>query len=443
MEFETFSDLERCYRQNGVQYILVKKLAENDNSKNQIYLGSGYSVLQDLPSGQWREQQAPEGCTRTRIRLKAGVEFYWTSTARFSQAPYTQLILYPQYPEVRLSGFLYGCERAPSQLMSARLAGRILFMGIAGNRVLAYVAHPESCLAQDRYLHARLRAAPECGVLRKIYTQPANIADNLRKLLEGLKAVNQQRWIESRRLDREGRWVPCHAPNCGGYTLEASFGITPNGAPLPDYLGWELKAIRSAAWPGLAPAARITLMTPEPVFGLYVSDMDLFRARYAHPVRPNAEVQYFTGCRPIGRAPRAGGLVMELRGFSGGRVTAPDAAIILLDKERDCIAAGWSLSSVLNHWRAKHAQTAYVPYKKREGPLSFWYSPRIILGFGDDFQNFLEGCSKGLIVYDPAVKFKQHGTRWSVDKKRNQFRTVARNLCELYTKIEDINLEEF
>jgi hypothetical protein len=35
--------------------------------------------------------------------------------------------------------------------------------------------------------------------------------------------------------------MACEAPNCGGYTLEAELGITPNGYSEPDFLGWEVK----------------------------------------------------------------------------------------------------------------------------------------------------------------------------------------------------------
>jgi hypothetical protein len=29
--------------------------------------------------------------------------------------------------------------------------------------------------------------------------------------------------------------------NCGGYTLEAELGATPNGYSEPDFMGWEIK----------------------------------------------------------------------------------------------------------------------------------------------------------------------------------------------------------
>jgi hypothetical protein len=35
--------------------------------------------------------------------------------------------------------------------------------------------------------------------------------------------------------------LPCKSPQCGGYTLEAELGITPNGYSEPDFMGWEVK----------------------------------------------------------------------------------------------------------------------------------------------------------------------------------------------------------
>lgn len=81
-------------------------LAANDNSKNQIYLGGSFDVLNIFPvsdiaaddSGDWK-----------RTRFKTELEFYWLSQEGNSHhAPYSQLILYPRYPEVRFSGFLTG-----------------------------------------------------------------------------------------------------------------------------------------------------------------------------------------------------------------------------------------------------------------------------------------------------------------------------------------------
>src|SRR5574344_1858410 len=113
-----------------------KMLAENDNSKQQIYLGSSFSVLHQLPFGniaEFPDNQVPN--------FKADIELYWINDqGETERAPGAQLILYPKYPEVRLSGFLKGCRTAPSENMKPvpkeqrktnnTKDGRILFFAV-------------------------------------------------------------------------------------------------------------------------------------------------------------------------------------------------------------------------------------------------------------------------------------------------------------------------
>ena len=53
--------------------------------------------------------------------------------------------------------------------------------------------------------------------------------------------IHELGWIESKRLNSDGKAISYRAPNGGGYTLEAELGIVPNGVSEPDYLGWEVK----------------------------------------------------------------------------------------------------------------------------------------------------------------------------------------------------------
>jgi hypothetical protein len=107
--------LKSLYSDNGCLKIYVKRLAPNDNSKNQVYLGGSFDILNILPiseistdsSGDWE-----------RERFKAKLKFSWIAEdGNLYSAPNSQLILYPKYPEVRFSGFLLGCENPPSDLM--------------------------------------------------------------------------------------------------------------------------------------------------------------------------------------------------------------------------------------------------------------------------------------------------------------------------------------
>src|SRR5580704_10997116 len=95
--------LKQLLRAADVTQLYLKRLAENDNSKNQVYLGPDFSALNVLPTGDFVSD--PEKPTR----LKAPLVFNWlTNSGTVVHAPKAQLILYPQYPEVRFSGFLQG-----------------------------------------------------------------------------------------------------------------------------------------------------------------------------------------------------------------------------------------------------------------------------------------------------------------------------------------------
>lgn len=103
-------DLIRLMKEKGVSRLYSKPLSENDNSKNQIYLGTSYEAFQILPHGEivaYSELKRPN--------FKARVNLIWIDeNGNCNNAPNAQMILYPKYPEVRLSGFLSGCKNAPS-----------------------------------------------------------------------------------------------------------------------------------------------------------------------------------------------------------------------------------------------------------------------------------------------------------------------------------------
>ena len=104
----SLEQLRRMMAHHGVTQLLVKELAANDNSKNQPYLGGNLEILNLLPMGEVREETTPKGKTG----LKAPLPLSWLrGDGSVTPAPNTQIILYPQYPEIRLSGFLKGAGR--------------------------------------------------------------------------------------------------------------------------------------------------------------------------------------------------------------------------------------------------------------------------------------------------------------------------------------------
>jgi hypothetical protein len=78
--------------------VYIKKLSPNDNSKNQVYLGGSFDILNILPlkdivnepAGDWKKE-----------RFKATLNFSWIDPeGNIFPAPNSKLILYPKYPEV-------------------------------------------------------------------------------------------------------------------------------------------------------------------------------------------------------------------------------------------------------------------------------------------------------------------------------------------------------
>jgi len=82
-------------------------LSPNDNSKNQPYFGGDLAVLNMLPAGELvAEQTSSEKPSRSSTRFKAPLDFKWIdNSGNIYPAPNAQLIFYPQYPEMRFSGF--------------------------------------------------------------------------------------------------------------------------------------------------------------------------------------------------------------------------------------------------------------------------------------------------------------------------------------------------
>ena len=430
------TNLKSLFADNGCTKIYVKKLAPNDNSKNQVYFGGSFEILNILPISEIKTEAAGDW---NKERFKASINFSWIDDeGLIFPAPNSQLILYPKYPEVRFSGFLKGCEKAPSKLMAQRLADRLLFFSVSKSReVLGYVADPNSDIAIEFF---KLTLSTEHGVF-KIIELP-QIANNKERLLTELLRIYNLGWINSKRLDSLGNILPCDAPNCGGYTLEAELGITPNGYSEPDFLGWEVKQFGVDKLDKVDSAV-ITLMTPEPTHGLYVSSgAAVFINQYGYADKSGRpDRMNFGGVHKAGERHHLTDLQLELIGFdsSTGKIRSTDGRIALIDKN-DNEAASWSFSSMLLHWNRKHNQACYVPaLSETEIERKYRYGSKIILGTGTDFQLFLGQMALGNIYYDPGIKMENISTKPKI-KKRSQFRIKSKHLPNLYKNNEIIDL---
>lgn len=425
-------NLIKLFFDNGCKKVYFKRLSPNDNSKNQIYLGGSFEILNILPISEIRTEEAGDW---SKERFKATLNFSWIQDdGRFYSAPQTQLILYPKYPEVRMSGFLIKCENPPSELMTQRLANRFLFIGVSSKgSVFGYVAGPKSDIAVEIN---QLKTSEEVGVF-KVIDLP-NTINNKEKLIAELYRIHNKEWISSKRLDKHGNVLPCASSNCGGYTLEAELGITPNGYSEPDYLGWEIKQFGVTNFNSVNSSV-ITLMTPEPTGGFYKDEgSHKFTSKYGYPDRTGREDRInFGGIHKAGTRHSLTNLELRLIGFDylSGKIRSSTGRIALVDQFEN-EAASWSFAAMLLHWNRKHNQACYVPSLSRnDSGRKYWYGNKIILGTGTDFQLFLKQMAIGNIYYDPGIKLENVSTSPKI-KTRSQFRIRSQHLQSLYKESE-------
>jgi hypothetical protein len=433
----------------GCERLWVKELAVNDNTKNQVYFGPNFKTLNLFPN----TGIYPDSSGKNPI-FKAGLSFFWlNSDGQLSEAPNAKLILYPQYPEVRFSGFLLGSKNPPSNLFKARRDGlnvlpqRLLFLGInRSDEIIGFVIELESEIAKE-FLAREWEAVglfyDATSLLSKIETSSKTI------LLRTLKEIFEKGWIKSKRLQRDRTFTDCNAPNCGGYTLEAELGIIPNGISEPDYLGWEVKQHKVAGFENLERklvSGAITLMTPEPTAGYYRDKgVRSFVLKYGYPDNSGIVDRYnFGGVHKSGNLHPTTKLTLTLDGFDRktGKITDADGGITLYD-QKGKPAATWQYSNLMNHWNRKHAQAVYVP--SISGVLdeqrAYKYGQFVRLGEGTDFLRFLKAIDSGVVYYDPGIKVENISTK-PKQKTRSQFRIKSGSIGQLYDSFTTANLED-
>jgi hypothetical protein len=418
-------------RARGVRRMLVKFLAANDNSKNQVYLGGDLSVVNVLPAD---EPVAASSGSHEEPIFKARVDFAWLDDQGAPHpAPNAQLILYPQYPEVRFSGFLRGASAAPSGAMASRALGRLLILGITGDRrVIGYAATVDSPIAKQLKL---MNLEADVGVFRIVpMTQAVSDANSRASLLAELCRIHRAGPIVGWRLGANNERHPCSAPNCVGVTLESELGIVANSNASPDYLGWEVKA-HSVARLDRPHSGTVTLMTPEPSGGFYKTEgVAAFVREFGYPDKLGRKDRLnFGGIHAVGTRTKSTGLRLVLSGYDSESSTLLRAGgeLALLD-DADRIAVSWSFAKLLGHWQRKHAKAAYVPaVRASASPPQFRFGPEILLCEGTDFLLLLRAFADGIAFYDPGIKLENASDAGNT-KRRSQMRIRFSALSALY-----------
>lgn len=439
----------------GAESIWVKQLKRNHNSKQQVFFGNDPSDLAFLPLG------APTYTPTQSRKKKAGapviqipLPWRWVDPDGEYEAPNTKLCFYPQYPEVRLSGFLKGCGKPPRELMGEAMRGhepdRCLFFGPVkdGNgektdHVVGLVVGAASPAA----LYVSGMSSFHEGRVSPVAFDGKADADEVSILENALRKIINRRLVPWRLRNDGSVERPYTAPNAPGLTLEAELGVGENAIPGPDFDVWELKAIKQKSLERRN-NHRVTLFTPQPDMGWTIGRPQVdFVKKYGHvsgrDESGKPDEYYFTSGdinRPGKSTPNAR-LDLRLVGFTDATNFDPNGFIALYDRESGELAAGWSYLKLLEHWQRKHNRAAYVPYTRgKDGTGDFVeFGPLVTLGISTSFGLFLQAFNEGKAVYDPGDKATLSKGNWT-PHSRSQFRINLNDIHAIYREVQEIDI---
>lgn len=476
----SLDSLISIYQDHDVDRVIFKLLSPNDNSKNQPYLAGHFTDIGFIPTKELIASPSTSKKTsdpKRRIKFTANLDYRWLAADGVSYAaPTAKLIYYPQFPEVRLSGFLQGCPIDMGGWMDPTKKGRaeqrVLFLGLRRDgTIFAYLATPDSRLAKEVHdsefvaLSGVLRELPynraESSVpaveyavhepmahyeTGDMFSQPNTIGDRSRYLLlSELQRIHNTGPIPGKKLNSQGVAENYRARNGGGYTLEAELGVVPNGIAEPDFQGWEIKQFGVKQF-HLIDSKVLTIMTPEPDGGFYKNEgVKPFMRLYGYDNASIADRRDFTGRHFYEKSCDKTGLTLVMPGFdaSVGKMADATGCVGLLDGD-DNLAASWSFAKLLGHWKKKHAKAAYIPSVANDttdGMRSYHFGKMVRLYEGTTIDRLLAGIVQHKVYYDPGIKMEQASSKALV-KKRSQFRIRSKDLDSLYDHLDMVDVTE-
>lgn len=432
MSYASLQSLSKSFESLGCSEILIKLLAVNqDNEKNQIYLGYSLELLSILPGRvSFRtpsESKSKSGSNVGQSIVEHALEFYWIEDGKAPAiAPKAKIIDYFQYPEMRFSGFLSGCENPPDSLRRDSQDGygrRVLVFGVSDQKVYGTVLTDKSSNLVDEIIsspnwpiHAMFKQLKITNSIEKVI--------NPDQLLHELRSIGSTSLYESQILRiLGGATEPFRGTQGAGWTLEALLGIPRNSSGLPDKYGFELKAFLSST---------ITLMTPEPDFGYrYEKGLTAFLKKYGWQGTKKDGSQRFNGKHNTLGVYKKSGLKLEIENWdvnANSPTGSGSPNVLLIDPESREIAAGWTFEKLAEKWGKKHAGAMYVKahkYLQEPRPLASHYSfgPQVYCGQGTSALLFLKAIGLGAVYLDPGDRVNEQGeekkrTQWRVSKGR-------------------------
>ena len=461
----TIAEALQILKSHNCETAIIKKLAKNNNDKNQVYIHKDISVFSSMFDLRFSERDGSTSETKSsskpgdRIPEAVFEDFSWVSTTgALHKVTDCKAILYAQYPETRLSRFQTNNREMPRSMSVeytklSDMKSRYLFIGAtkSGAAIAIMVVDPSEPF-HDEY--KALDDAVQSGVIK--FSNLGRADNRSEKLLAALTDNVLGKTLKGCRLDTTGKEIPFNSTQVCGYTLEAALGIVPNAGGEGDIHGIELKAISQK---------KVTLFTPEPDGGLYKDDFKAFMRKYGY--EKETGVFRFTGihrCNVKSKSPLTMKILCKTLIDKKSKTFADteydpnknindqvkDLRVCLVDDMGD-EAAVWSFEKLLNKWGVKHNETVYVPVAKsdntnpeelRDGfKHKVTFSDEVLWCKRTDISRLFNAIHDGTIVFDPAPKFVEHDP--SKTKKRSQWRlnNIFNDAHKLYEKVEKVKAQ--
>lgn len=434
-------------KQHGARDAIIKSLTKNHNDKNQVYSGSDFQPLHPYFDFSFNERTQSVSEKHNGKHLGTSVleavfqNFSWINQ-RGSAIPArnVKMIIYPQYPEARLSGFQTVENTTPTSMTVEFTKAnpnvkRYLVLGRKGNGS----ALGMMLVAPNAHLTEQIQGlgnAPKSRVWKFL-----DLSEGSTEKLKGRLSEAVGKNLLGCRFDKDGDTIPFNGTQVCGYTLEHACGILPNSDKNGDFEGIELKAHTQK---------KVTLFTPEPDLGLYHEDFTSFMTRYGYQ---DSKGNYrLTGIHRAGELCQKSGLTLIVKNYdkSASLASQADKDIHVGLYRNEELAAGWSLERLLNCWGAKHNEVVYVPASKTPNPSleSFDRGYKHLVQFERDVlwckntsaDKLLQAIEDGIVFLDPAPKLDPVSPRNS--KRRSQWRVndISAAAQKLYDLVEHIQL---
>ena len=430
-------------RSKGCHVALIKKIPPNANDKNQVYFHPDFSLLNAYFDLDISERGLSNSTTKLRSKPGKAIpqavfrQFYWCDNKQnLYQAKNCKAIVYTQYPESRLSGFITQSNEMPRSMSidyvkrPDRLDRYLVLAARSDGAAIALmlVAPSAAFVSEFNNLDYSLNSKI-CKVLHFSDVSQTNSA----KLETILRREVAGKTLTGCRYDKTGTTIPFTGTQVHGYTLEHACGIRPNSDKNGDYLGIELKCFTRK---------KLTLFTPEPDGGLYKKSFKNFMTKYGYL---KDDCYRFTGLHRAYVQNSKTGLTLKIYWWdklskSEFIKKAYDPQVLLAKQMRELdvvleddmgnIAASWSLERLMGCWGAKHNEVVYVPAVKapnsnvtelNEGyKFQISFSENVLWCRNTTAERLLQAIDNGLVYLDPAPKYSKDDP--SLNKRRSQWR---------------------